>query len=320
MNTPSSDKYSSPESSSAVPVSRPSSQSAVSFEPLPGVPIERRENLSAEEFLREYAMKNRPVIITDAMKGWAAIGKWTPQFFAENYPSKPMKFRDGQEMTMAEFIDRVLHSSAEKPAPYWINAPLLDHFPELMADIDPHLPYFTPNWGTRHYLYPSMNQTLHRGTMIELYIGGEGGSFPIVHWDGLSSHAFLMQIHGRKRYYAWPPQDSEFMYPQGNPPNLCPVRDVEHPDLEKYPLFAKAHLTTFVLEPGEMLFVPSRWWHTAKMLTPSITISINTWNKSNWSNFVEDMTRQGGRLRGLLKHAYLVAATMGNWLIDLAAL
>jgi len=286
----------------------------------PGGTIERRTKLSGEEFMREYAMKNRPVVISDALEGWPAPGKWTPEFFAERYPAKAMKFRDGSEMTMAEFIARVLHSTPEHPAPYWINAPLLDHFPELIADIDSRLPYFQPNWGARHYLDRAMNAQLHRGSMIELYIGGRGGEFPIVHWDGLSSHAFLMQIYGRKRYYAWPPSDSEFMYAQGDPPNISPVRDIEHPDLEKYPLFAKAHLTTFVLEPGEMLFVPSRWWHTAKMLTASITLSINTWNRSNWRGLIEDMTRKTRLSRRVLKRAYLVAATASNWIIDLLSL
>jgi ribosomal protein L16 Arg81 hydroxylase len=96
------------------------------------------------------------------------------------------------------------------------------------------------------------------------------------------------------------------MYPKEGPEwNLSPIRDVVNPDLEKYPLFAEARCTTFVLEPGEMLFVPSRWWHTAKMLTESVTLSINTLNKSNWANFCEDMTRRASAPAKLVKKAYL---------------
>jgi hypothetical protein len=96
------------------------------------------------------------------------------------------------------------------------------------------------------------------------------------------------------------------MYPQDGPQwNLSPIRDVENPDLTKYPLFARARCTTFVLEPGEMLFVPSRWWHTAKMLTDSITLSINTLNAHNWPQFCEDMTRRASPAARFLKRAYL---------------
>ena len=288
-----------------------------SFTPPQGPPIERRSNLSAEAFFSEYALKNQPVIITDALKNWPALSRWTPQFFSDRYTEKMVKFRNGSELPMATFIDKVMHSSPEAPAPYWTNAPVQEHFPELMADIDPNLPYFKPNWAERYFIHPGMRSTLKRGSMIEIYIGGNGGAFPVVHWDGLSTHAFLMQIYGRKRYYAWSPEDSAFMYPEGDPPNLSPVRDVENPDLEKYPLFAKARLTTFILEPGEMLFVPSRWWHTAKMLTPSITLSINTLNTSNWQNFKQDMSRNGGKLAKVVKHAYLASACLLNQLQDI---
>ena len=223
------------------------------FKPAPGAQIERRQGLSYDEFYHEYEMKLRPVVITDALKGWTALGKWTPQYFAEHYPDKCIRLRDGSELPMGTFIDRVMNSSPENPAPYWTNAPLQEHFPELLADIDSGLAYFHPNWGARSYFHKGMQASLQRGSMIEIYIGGNGGAFPIVHWDGLSSHAFLMQIYGRKRYFAWPEEDSAFMYPQTEPHNLSPIRDVENPDLDKYPLFAKARLTTFVLEPGEML-------------------------------------------------------------------
>jgi hypothetical protein len=298
---------------------RPVKESTTSFRPAQGPPIERRAKVSAHEFFRDYALQNRPVVITDVMKDWPALSKWTPQFFADRYPEKVVKFRDKSELPMAAFIKKVLNSTPETPAPYWTNAPVLEHFPELMADINPDLPYFKPNWAGRHFLHPGMRTTLKRGAMIEIYIGGNGGAFPVVHWDGLSTHAFLMQVYGRKRYYVWSPEDSACMYPHGEPPNLSPVRDVENPDLEKYPLFAKARLTTFVLEPGELLFVPSRWWHTAKMLTPSITLSINTLNTSNWKNFTEDMTRNGGTATRLVKGAYLASSRLWNQLRDIAS-
>ena len=45
-------------------------------------------------------------------------------------------------------------------------------------------------------------------TAIELYIGGEGASFPVLHYDGMHTHAFLMQLYGTKEYVAFAPQQS----------------------------------------------------------------------------------------------------------------
>jgi hypothetical protein len=52
-----------------------------------------------------------------------------------------------------------------------------------------------------------------------------------------------------------------------------PPSDIDNPDLDKFPLFAKAVPMRFRLHPGEILFIPGGLWHTAKMLTPSISVN-----------------------------------------------
>ena len=47
--------------------------------------IERRENLSYEEFAREYLYPLKPVIVTDAFRGWQALKHWTPKFFKQEF-------------------------------------------------------------------------------------------------------------------------------------------------------------------------------------------------------------------------------------------
>lgn len=280
------------------------------------LPVDRRRGLSVAEFRREYADRNRPVVIEDALAGWPALRKWSPAFFADRYPDKEVTFRDGSVLPMRRFIERVMASTMDHPAPYWTNAPVAEHFPELLADIDPELGFFRPNWARRRFLHPGMQASLNRGAMIEMYIGGQGGSFPVLHWDGLSTHAYLMQIYGVKKYWVWPPSETPFMYPLKDPVNVSPIRDVENPDLEKFPQFAKARGGTLELHPGQLLFVPTRWWHTAKMLTPSITLSINTVNTSNWANFAQDMTRKARGPAKWTKSAYLALAGLTNYLTD----
>src|SRR5689334_10740510 len=47
--------------------------------------IDKRDKLSRKEFLHEYVLKNRPVVLKDAARSWKALGKWTPAFFRERY-------------------------------------------------------------------------------------------------------------------------------------------------------------------------------------------------------------------------------------------
>ena len=277
-----------------------------------GLTVERRNGLTAKEFTAEYAAKSKPVVLTDTLSRWTALGKWTPEFFARNYPDLLLKFKYGDiEMKMRDFIPLVLASSPGNPAPYWTNNVVADYFPDLVPDITPLPPHTRPNWAEHPFLHKALSAGINRGAKVEIYIGGPGGSFPVLHWDGLSTHAFLMQIHGLKQYWLWPPDDQACMYPQeGAAWNLSPIRDVENPDLSQYPLFAKARCSTLVLEPGEMLFCPARWWHTARMLSPSITLSTNTLNATNWPLFCNDMTRRASGIGRMAKRAYLAVERM----------
>jgi hypothetical protein len=61
------------------------------------------------------------------------------------------------------------------------------------------------------------------------------------------------------------------------------------------------------------LFVPAGWWHTARILTTSITVSINGVNAPNWRAFVQDYCADvatASRLKAALLMPYMFM--MGN--------
>jgi histone arginine demethylase JMJD6 len=283
--------------------------------------IDRRRDLSYDAFAAEYLHASKPVIITDALSRWKALDRWTPEFFRREFGE--MKFvvngreagqekysgGDVREYTMAEFVGAVLVSTNECPAPYFRNKVLRDVFPSLVKDIDPLPEYCYPNWLPESYVVKHVRTVLNRGAAIEIYIGGKGSAFPVLHYDGAGTHAFLMQIYGRKQFIVFSPDQERYLYPSPEKLNLSLIDSVENPDLGRFPLFAKAVPTTFTLEPGEMLFVPAHWWHTTKMLTPSITISANVLNQSNWQELVEFVTRrQHNPFVSLASRIYLTAA------------
>jgi len=288
--------------------------------------IERRDRLSYEEFAENYLYPLKPVIVTDALREWKALGRWTPEFFKREFGQMKFKMEDDDlkakagyksadatiEYTMESFIDCVLESSEENPAPYFRNRILYDLFPSLKDDIQPLPEYFQPNWLPDRFLVKEVRRVLNRGAAIELYIGGKGGAFPVLHYDGAGTHAFLMQIYGRKEFILYPPEQEAYLYPSSEKLNLSMVKDLDRPDLGRFPLFANAQPSKFVLEPGELLFIPSHWWHTTKMLTACISVSANVLNESNWKELV-DFVARGRRnpLVSLGSRAYLNCA--GAW-------
>jgi histone arginine demethylase JMJD6 len=250
------------------------------------VDIDRRCCLPYDDFAREYLYPKKPVIISGALPAWRALDKWTPDYFKQTFGARNLTV-DGKKYKMADFVDRVNSSTSENPAPYLRNAVIDQFLPELLADIAPQPPYFFPNWLDGKFSR-ALRSRLHDGSP-ELYIGGAGAKFPFLHFDSYHTHAFLTQIYGVKEYTAFPEDQTHLIYVDPHQYNASQIPDIENPDYDKFPLFAQAVPMRFRLHPGEILFIPGGLWHTAKMLTPSISISVNRANASNWSTLTHDM-------------------------------
>jgi hypothetical protein len=264
--------------------------------------IDRREHLSYEEFCRSYLYPLRPVVVTDVLNKWPAMHRWTPEFFQREFGNLeftsygPDYDQGGSQpnvrFSLSEYIDGVLSSGEDKPVPYFRNKILREIFPSLMNDIEPLPEYLLPNWLGERFLVGHVRRILNRGGAIELFIGGKGSTFPVLHYDGAGAHAFLMQVYGRKEFIFYAPDQEPFLYPNPEQSNLSLIHDVSHPDVIRYPLFSKAIATKFILEPGEFLFIPSHWWHTTRMLTPSITLAANVLNHSNWHELMRFVAKK----------------------------
>lgn len=259
------------------------------------------------DYLRDYVDQLKPVVISGAFEHWPARTTWTFDLFRERYGDLPLEI-DERKLTMAELIGEVLASTPERPAPYLHNH-LIKKLPvELQADVRPMPACTRPNW-LEHRLMKFGEGDL---TYAELYIGGAGAKFPVLHYDGLHTHAFLMQLQGVKEYIAFPPGQAELMYcgDTYETANRSAIKDVEHPDLQRFPRFAEAKGVRFELHPGETLFVPSGWWHTVRILTPSITVSLNGAARANWRSFSRDFRHinLAGRIGKSIAAAVYLAA------------
>jgi histone arginine demethylase JMJD6 len=257
--------------------------------------IDRRAALSREEFEREYWNPLRPVILTDAISHWRALGRWTPQFFKEKYGHLQVE-AEGARTALGDLIDRIEASTSDNPAPYLRNQLLAEWPPELTDDVTPMPQCAQPNWFESR-LFPSRR----RLSSVEVYIGGAGAQFPVLHYDNWHTHAFLMQLYGDKEYLAFSPEQTAYMYPRdGLETNKSRIDDVLSPDHAQFPLLDHAVGVRFQLHPGETLFVPAGWWHTVRILSPSVTVSVNGLNRANIEAFRNDYCAYIARRSSLL--------------------
>ncbi|HVW96361.1 MAG TPA: cupin-like domain-containing protein [Mucilaginibacter sp.] len=248
-----------------------------------GLTIDRRSNLSHDEFINEYVSKSRPVILTDAAKGWKAMGKLTPDFFKKNYPhiTKTIK---GVDYRMDDFIDHMLVANTDNKAPYPYNFDVEKVFPELMADFLPEIIYGSID-RINHPLMPK--KFLQGTTVYEIFLGGAGSSFPFLHFDALFMHTQITQIYGSKIFILYPPDQTPYMYPFPDNPKFSQV-NFDNPDYEKFPLFKNATPTEVTIYEGETILFPSGWWHTTRITEACISLGRAQLNKYNWDNFIRD--------------------------------
>lgn len=109
-----------------------------------------------------------------------------------------------------------------------------------------------------------------------LWMGPKGSISPL-HFDPL--HNFLIQVCGRKRVMLIDRNQSvETLYSGkmfGQQSNTSAV-DLENPDYKQYPLFTEVSpVYKGEIGPGDVLFIPSKWWHHVRSL--DFSISVNAW-------------------------------------------
>jgi hypothetical protein len=230
--------------------------------------VDRRSGLSIAEFNREYRSKGKPVVITDAVETWRSRETWTFDFFKSSlgdaqvlvykYRGEKYKPTDASRMRLADYIEGV--SSGDWTSfPYYIrdNWALLRENPQL--DRDYSYPEYFFDWfsilpGFMRLKYP------------RIFIGPRGAVTPL-HLDIWSTHAWLTQLAGRKRWILFSPEQRSLLHNLQVDPN--------RPDHQRFPLFRHAQGFECTIGPGDTVFVPGGWAHWVESLDSSISLSSN---------------------------------------------
>lgn len=237
-----------------------------------GNKIDRLARISGKKFFKEYYYKNMPVILTDMMKRWPALKKWSPDFFLKEFKDVPVEITQG----------RSKNPTYEKNFRSTVNSISFSEFIHLIRE-DPESNdiylvarnYFFSN-PVFHVL---QNDVLPPGDLIDSDFPGSqkmklwfgpGGTLTPLHHD---KHSILFcQIYGRKHFKMIPSFDLPNIY---NRDRYYSELDLEDIHIEKHPKFLNASVADVIINPGEMLFIPAGWWHWVKSLDISISVTFS---------------------------------------------
>ncbi len=243
--------------------------------------VEKKYGMTLEEFRREHLDPLKPVVLGDATADWPARELFNAEFFKNRFGHREVEI-NGARFPLGEFIDRLYDSTPENPAPYPGKLSLDRDFPELLEYIQPPIMYARPDRIGSKWIPGSF---LCGASTYEIFFGSPGGSFPYVHYDYMGLHAWINQLVGEKEFIVVPPWESEYLYPDPDDPWKSLVNDLKAPDLERFPLAAKATVLSFVVGPGETMFIPNGWWHTTISKTVTISVALDQLCSSNWDRF-----------------------------------
>jgi hypothetical protein len=170
-----------------------------------------------------------------------------------------------ERTTLEAFLERLLaHRDDPEPPGLYVGSTDVDvYLPGLRAENDLAL-----DLAGRSISPP----------LISLWMGN--ATIASAHWDILNNMACCAV--GRRRFTLFPPEQVENLYPGPLEPTpggqVVSMVDFARPDLARFPRFAEAMRAGQVaeLEPGDILFFPSLWWHHVEGLG-SLNAMINFW-------------------------------------------
>jgi len=242
--------------------------------------IERRAELSSDEFLDRYYAANRPVILTAEMADWPALAKWTPDYLKQAVGSKTVEFQgdrsiSGQfeiykdahrrEMPFDGFIDLLLRPGAGNDA--YLTAYNSARNSAALSMLHPDMG-FPDKFLTREVDEPNGMMWI-----------GPAGTLTSLHHD--LTNNLIAQVVGRKRLLVLPAAEVGKLYNHLHV--FSEIADLEDPALalSRFPRLADARFSVVTLMPGEMIFMPLAWWHQVRSIDFSVTV---TYTNFRWPN------------------------------------
>lgn len=159
-----------------------------------------------------------------------------------------------ETVRLGDYIERL--ARGDRPDEYVV-APGDTWLPELTADLEPPDVYRHAAWRNSRF-----------------WLSGPDTASPL-HRD-VAENVFL-QLLGRKRFYLYSPAATPWLYSyplRSALPNFSRF-DPEQPDYDRFPLSREVRPLEVILEPGDALYLPSRWWHQVRSL--DVSVSFNYW-------------------------------------------
>ncbi|OSC97125.1 Clavaminate synthase-like protein [Trametes coccinea BRFM310] len=259
---------------------------------------------SYSAFLQNYLLPNKPVLIGPALvSSWSACSDWVRPDGLIDWTYLQAEYGH-LTVTVADCSTREFSDQRREQVPFrdvvslweegkgqnlyvkdWQLARALASTPSQLRTYSAF--YTTPDifrddWMNAYY-------SAHTEDDFRFVYVGAAGTFTPLHRDVYTSYSWSTNVCGRKRWWLFPPEHTNFLLRKGGEEHLETAYDVRQVDPELYPNFSQAQPLIIEQESGQTIFVPSGWYHQVENLTDCISINHNWCNAVNLRSLYESM-------------------------------
>lgn len=219
--------------------------------------------LTSVHFRKNYLKKSRPLVIKNYSQLFPAGKKWTFNYLKEKIGPYKVGIFDNRIKTSTAYL---------KPDTYM---PFADFLDILTRDEETPLRIFLFNMFRE---FPGLRKDFPTPTIMKGILGNMGFAFfggknttVRFHYDIDASNVLMTQVLGRKRVILVSPEYNKLIYKL--PYSSFSLIDPDKPDLTNFPALRYVKGYDFILEPGDAIFMPSRFWHFNTYLEGGMAVS-----------------------------------------------
>lgn len=229
-------------------------------------PVEEVITLDSKSFKKKYFNKKKPVVIKGLANNWKAKKEWNLDFFLNLEEDTEIDLLSGnfiqddnryKKSTFKSYIQNLKDAETNKKEikDYLTTLDIFKFFPNLKKDID--FSIFEE--------HTEIND-------VTAWIG-PNGTISGFHSD--SGKNMYAQIKGKKMFILASTKFNKEIYPSEKYINgaIASRVDINNFTPEEFPKFKDIEFKSVILEPGDVLHVPAKWWHYVQALSASISIS-----------------------------------------------
>jgi hypothetical protein len=234
--------------------------------------ITRIPDLTPEEYAEKWT--NTPFILTAPVTEWPVYGKWTPESLLKQYPD--VKFRaEAVDWPTKKYMDYMFDNNDESPL-YVFDRAFAEKTGITVGRDKPDAAYWSPDcFGEDLFMLLGDQRPDHRWMIM-----GPKRSGSTFHKDPNATNAWNAVLTGSKYWIMFPSSASL-------PPPPGVILSDDHSEITS-PLSIAEYLLTFhalaretpgcregICYAGEVLHVPSGWFHLVLNLEDSLALTQN---------------------------------------------